>query len=225
MAQKGGSFPKALLKEGTITLLIEAAKWVLVWLSPWLLAVLTVIAGIAQSIAWIWIIVLATFVFACATTGMLRFDEWRARRTPRDKLTFQNAFLGLDYVKDKNTGKTTAIDKAQAGLFLQNHAPFPISYVVDEIRSSLEGRVNPDPKHDTKGAVVQLNSGSLFRDATIDMDKLPIKQIVEGRLKFRLRYGREGNEKYKLERNLKLYASYDPNLGIYPVVSYQDAAE
>jgi hypothetical protein len=152
------SLKKALEREGLVALLIEGVKWIVTWLSPWAITVATIVAGYAQSVSvpWVATISAGAFVFAASTTGMLRYDEWWQRRTPRDKLSVQALLAAWEYARDTETGRATHILRTQMSIILQNAAHFPISYTVEEITSSAEGRINSKPQYQTKGGALIL---------------------------------------------------------------------
>src|SRR5690348_18340904 len=124
-----------LAREGVSTALFEGAKWIVTWLIPLGTAVVTFFGGYLQQTPFVLTMAGTVFVFAATTTGILRFDELRYRRTARDKFIFLAASFAIDYIRD-DTGRPTGIERAQVTVGLKNNATFPISYVVYEITSS-----------------------------------------------------------------------------------------
>jgi hypothetical protein len=122
--------------------------------------------------------------FAAIWVGLLRFDELRTRRTPANKLTSSAPRVIFDYVRDA-TGKITGIEYAQINMELYNLATFDISYVVDEVSWSLDGRVNQDANPILKG-VLPPSHLQVYRQPRIDMHgvlpkpRLEAKQKLEG---------------------------------------------
>jgi len=221
------SLAKRLTNEGVGFLLVEGVKWVAIWLAPWVLAAITFISRYFEvpRVPLALAIPSAAFVFAATATGLLRYDEWRYRRSPRDKLIFSNASLGLDYVRDETTGRVIGISQAQVVISLQNLATFPISYVIKEIQSSLEGRINPRPTYRTYRAIVGPMSTVVYRDDLIDMQGFQPKPILQRTLQFKLKYGHKGWEKQEISKRVNISASLDPVSGTYPLSNFQDVLE
>ena len=61
-----------------------------------------------------------------------------------------------------------------------------------------------------------------YHDNKIDMRKASLKVLVEGTMKFKLRYGHPGREKYFITRNLKVHAKLDAKAGGYLIVEHSD---
>jgi hypothetical protein len=101
-----------------------------------------------------------------------------------------------------------------------------MSYLVDELSTSFEGMVNARPNRDTPGADIPPLSQGWYRDAPIDVKQMAItKQIFEGHIKFKLRYGLPGNERHLMERNLNLTFVFDDKAGGFSQVSVADVIE
>ncbi len=198
---------REIARGALIYVIARVIGMIIVKLLPVELAVLVAVVSYLERLPWTLILLCAGAMFAFVSTGVLRFWEWLERRDPASKLVFANASIGLGLGRDATTGKVKSIEAINLGLHLRNHASFPISYVVDEISSSFEGRVQPKPVFDNMGGIVEMNGATEFSDASIDLGGLPIKRVMEGTLKFKLRYGREGSEKHRIDRNLKVYLS------------------
>ncbi len=139
-------------------------------------------------------------------------------------MVFTYTPLSADFIKDK-AGKLVAIKKVQIGYQLQNLAHFPISFVIDEIHTSFEGRINPKPDRPFRGTEVPPGLTNVYRDAPIDMGGMALsKESFEGNLKFKIRYGFLGNEKYEIERNISLMYVFDKKTGNV-TISFWDAID
>ncbi len=140
-----GAFVRGLFKEGFFTLIIECLKWLFAIGSPIVVAAVTIAAGALQGTPIAYIIAAATFAAASMVTFLLRFDEWRAKRIPANKLALGVPQVVFDYTRD-STGEITGVEYAQIAMLLNNTATFGISYIIDEISCSLDGHVNQDAK-------------------------------------------------------------------------------
>lgn len=217
---------KQMAKRTGVNLAAHAAMQLILWSLPFLLSALTVVAGYFQSVPWMYVIVAATFVFAAAAAGALRLSEFWARITAQNKLLFQQIIPAADFIRDKKSGKIKNIERVQIGISLQNTAHFPISYVVDEMSTSFEGMANARPKRDTNGAHIAPFSIGWFRDQPIDAKQMSLtKNVFEGHLKFKIRYGLPGNEKYPMERNLNVTMTFDEKAGGFSQIGYSDVIE
>ena len=217
---------KEVAKRAGLNLVAEGVKLAILWSLPFLLAALAAMAGYAQSVPWMYIVVAATFVFAATATGALRISEWRSRITAQNKLIFQQVVPAVDFEKEKRTGKSKWIKKVQLCITLQNTAHFPISYVVDDLTTSFESIVNPKPERPIKGAIIQQSTQGWYRDAPIDVRRMQIdKTIFEGQIRFRIRYGFPGLEKHIIQRNLTATMVFDDKAGTFSQVLVGDVIE
>ncbi len=86
--------------------------------------------------------------------------------------------------KDKG-GRIIGIEAARYALLLVNRAGFPISYIVDELTTSIEGRIAKNKKWENNGGTIRPLDTVAFRDAAIQMDGHELKDL-EGNLKYKL---------------------------------------
>src|SRR5437868_7333425 len=217
---------KQMAKRTGVNLGAYAAMHLILWLLPFLLSAVTVMAGYFQSVPWMYVMVAATIVFAAASAGALRLSEFWARITAQNKLGLWQILPAANFIRDKKTGKIKSIEKVQICIILQNNAHFPISYIVDELSTSFEGMMNARPIRDTLGADIPPTSQAWYRDAPIDAKQMAdTKQIFEVHIKSKLRYGLPGNEKHPMERNLNLTFVFDDKAGGFSQVSTSDVIE
>jgi hypothetical protein len=161
--------------------------------------------------------------FAAIWVGLLRFDELRIKRTPANKLSLTIPRVVFDYVRDTASGEITGIEYAQINIGLCNMATFGISYVVDDVFSSVDGHNNQDAKLILKGVVPPAHL-QLYRQDRIDMRSSSLKPRVEARFRFKSRYGRPGREKYAADRDSIISCVFDKNTG-YETQVPQDATQ
>jgi hypothetical protein len=114
----------------------------------------------------------------------------------------------MDVDRD-SSGNTKLLKKAGVIIYFHNRASFPISYIIDDLSSSLEGRINQNPIFTNKGAIVPPDSASVFFTSSIDLDVSP-KTNMMGTLKFSLRYGRPNYERHTIKNNLNITWHFDP---------------
>ncbi len=176
-----------------------------------MVAAVTIAAGTLQGTPIAYVIAAATFAAASMVTFLLRFDEWRAKRTPANKLAWGVPQVVFDYTRD-STGEITGVEYVQIAMLLNNTATFGISYIIDEISCSLDGHINQDAKLILKGVVPPLHL-QLYRQDRIDMRGSLFKPRAEAKLKFKMRYGRAGHEKYPLDKNSIITCAFDKYMG------------
>lgn len=209
------TFTQSLIRRGLVSLISEGLKYLVTLGLPALMAAMTVISGyMSPGLPWPLIIAAATFVFATTAVGLLRFDEWLDRRTPRNKLEMMPAGLTWVYVSKDAQNKPTGIRAAQIILNFKNNANFPLSIVVEELEASLDGNINADKSNRGIAYPIQAGGTSFFRNEQIPMRDIPCRNL-EGKLKYAVRYGRPGHEKYQISEQLNLLAIYDPELTTY----------
>jgi hypothetical protein len=225
-----GSFWRSLFKEGISNALFEGLKYICGAGLAALGATVTLILGkFYPEVPLPYLFAAASLVFAAIGlgfaaiwVGLLRFDELRAKRTSANKLTLSAPAVIFDYIRD-SAGGITEVEYAQIVMFLGNIATFNISYVIDEISSSLDGRVNQDAKPILKGVVPPLNIHQ-YRPDRIDMRGSLLKPRIEAKLKFKMRYGRIGHEKYPLDKISLITCVFDKNTGYANQIS-QDVTQ
>jgi hypothetical protein len=212
----------SVAKRVGINLAAQAITWGIISTLPFLLALLTAVAGYLQPLPWVYVIVAATVVFAMTANGLLRLSELRARGTAQNKMSFQGIAVGASISRDRN-GRPKTLDTVQIGIILQNSAHFPMAYHVDSIETSFESIVNTNPDRTFRGTIIPANSTAIFRDASIDVKKLALdKTLYDGHIKVKVRYGLPGWEKHYVEQNSNVNFAIDPKTGNLSVVGQSD---
>ncbi len=159
--------------------------------------IVTAIIGLRSGLPWFWIWLGALAAFAFISTGLLRFDEWLARRRVEGKL-----FL-------LQPGAVTVLNQGYAlGVQFHNSAVFPIEVEIIELRTQLNNKV-PTKRVGSKKMVVQPNVSGWFYDYPIDFEP-PKPGSAEGTLEAKIKYGLVGSQlKYELEEKKQITARFD----------------
>jgi len=203
-----------LAEEGIKHLLWEGARFLFTWGVPFLLAGLTLASHyVSPSVPPAYLLAAAALVFGGTTTGILRFDEWRQRRMPQNKLKILPFTFAWDGQKDKR-GRTTGVKGFVLTLNFSNRASFPLSVVVDEFDCVIEGHTSTNKNLLGTSMTLQAEGDGYFRDSIIQMNNFPL-QNLEGKVKFKARYGRPGREKYEISDELKLLFTFDSSKTTY----------
>ena len=98
-----------------------------------------------------------------------------------------------------------------------------MSYMVEEIETSFEATVNPKPDWKFRGTIISANSTAIYKDASIECKRIQVdKALYDGSIKFKVKYGFPGLEKYIIERDLNLNLPYDHKTGNFTVAGMSD---
>jgi hypothetical protein len=183
------SFLRSLFKEGIFALIIKGFEWLVQIGSPILVAALTIAAGILQGTPIAYVIAAAALAAAGTVTWLLRFEDWRMRRTPANKLSFGTGNIAFDIARDLE-GNAVTINNAQFILIFANLANFQMSYVVDNLEISIDEKVNT-ASNPLKTGVIGANTMLQYRPNPITLN-IAKKQKIEGKARFKFRYGLTG---------------------------------
>jgi hypothetical protein len=217
----GESF-RWLFKEGATQIFWQAITSLILVGLPLLVATMTGILGYLQGYPLAYVIAAATVAFAMMATGLLRFDELIARRSAAHKVHFAGAAFALDYSRDEK-GRIEGLPYAQAIFVLINSASFPLSYELDDANCSFDNKVNAETKLIRKG-ILPATSQLQYRIERIDLENMAPRQTVAGKIKFRVRYGKVGRERYPIEKNLNITCNLNKQTNTYDQI-YLDAPE
>ncbi len=146
------------------------------------------------------------FAFMCSIWIVLGVSRWNYSRNPEDKVAFDGLYIAAD-----KTGDGKNLDTVQIGLRLKNNAEFPISYRVETIRTTADKTLSAQKNLINMGSVIESGTNSLFRDGPIAL-KIP-KSALDASLEVDILYGRLGNEKYKISKNMDITINYDSKSG------------
>lgn len=168
---------------------------------PPVLAVATAILGYMEHKPVADALVSGAVMFAAMSGGLLWFSQWRYQQTAESKLVFTNATV--------NRGRDVEPRPASIGFALKNNAIFPIEVYVEELRTSLGGRINPARIWGASRLfTVDAGGTQTFGDASINVDGL--SGTPSGTLEFKISYGRAGNRRYQLEKKINVFVPIDP---------------
>jgi len=189
----------------------------------WVASLPGAVALTAVAVAWLsdlpigWIIPAGALAYAGIVTGLLRHTEYRYQQDPENKLAFVEAGIGFSFVRDAETGAPQAIKYAQLKFTLQNKAKFSLSCITEELTSNCEGRINPNPAPVADNIVGPAHL-FLVGHQRIDMGETPIKDQMEARVKFRMRYGKPGKEKFYINRHINLVLNFSQDRAKYKTI-------
>lgn len=158
---------------------------------------------------WPYVITCMALTFAGTMTGLLAFRIWRYTLSPEHKIKV----LGhrIEWNGPKNSkGEITELDIAQVTISFQNNAVFPISLIVDEFECAFEGRIPRSKSNRKTPWTIQAQGDGYFRDDKIDMTGVPTKNL-QGTLRYKIRYGKQGRERFIIEDRLILFAVFNPD--------------
>ena len=145
--------------------------------------------------------------FAMVALGVNQLSQWQAAKSPEGKLQFGGHTVGVK-INEKKDG-FPAVLGIKLGLSLVSKAQFPLEAEVKELETQIRDRVPKEPFF-PRTIPIGMGGGGHFTNAIIDLEKDISKNAVfSGSIKAKLRYGRPGNLKYEMERNLYLALMFD----------------
>ena len=165
------------------------------------------------------IVITATVMaFAATAGGLLWFRQWVSTQNPAFKLEFLECGMFKDTEKDEAGGEFL-LKYLQYGIFLRNTATFPMSvkleYIDGGVVKSSDGRVlkiESEKRHRNTSHVLAPRQAINVRAERIDMNCVKCGDL-SGEFKFRLKYGKEGNERFVIEKEFSLEGTIDPATG------------
>lgn len=185
-------------------------------------AMLTAASGYLGDLPLMWILMASALVFMAISVALVQTDYNREIKTPLNKLRYTNTLVNYELVplnrrtaraKDKlseqNKGLLRHIDKVQIGVSLRNIANFPISVILENAETKMEGKEPPREKYPKKPTILLPGNTLWISDAAIPMENIPCEKL-EGEMKIKIRYGLQGKENFSLDFNGKVEALMQP---------------
>jgi hypothetical protein len=182
---------------GTISYVWSHVIWP--WLGPIGAPVVTTLLGWADGQPWMFIWVGALVAFAAATTGLVRFEEWRARRRVEHKLALGHCRFATSIREDGYA----------LGVLLINRGEFPIEFEVTDLRTSIDNRVpSRTTPQQRRSVVVDAGGYGWWDDAIVPMTP-PKPGTLTGDIEYRVRYGRSEHLKYEIAGRKQVHVTFD----------------
>ena len=159
---------------------------------------MTVLIGWATDLPWfyIWIGFLASL--ALVFHWLLKMDEWLFRKRVEDKIAFANV-----RVSPNINGEGLHI-----GVIVESTADFPINFSVSSFDARFGDRV-PKEAYDLAHITTIPSKGVGWYDSPIiKVDHPSGNGVIEGQVKFEMKYGRFNNLKYTISGRKRVMAIY-----------------
>jgi hypothetical protein len=184
---------------------------------PVVSAVMTGAAGYLGHVPLMWIMVAMAVVFACVTQAWLRMSEIMERMNPRNKLAYVQTVIHLDLKGGPvmasvggSTGRPRKIERMQIGVELQNRSASPMSIIIANAETEIEGLYPPRTAYPK--APITILPGALLR--CLDLP-IPMRDKACGRLNakmaIKIKYGMQGDEDEELNFNAVLDIIIQPD--------------
>jgi hypothetical protein len=176
-----------------------------VW--PWLVAMVTGAAGYWGHQPLMWIVMAAALTFMGTVVGVFFADAFRDRKSPLNKILYTGTAVNYDLKAMPRQSRRAAatgilqariLDKMQVGVFMHNSAPFPISAILEDAETEMEGLQPPRSLFPRAATVIVPGNTVLIMDDPIDMDG-HICEKMEGRMNMKIKYGYPGKEKFTMQ--------------------------
>jgi hypothetical protein len=85
----------------------------------------------------------------------------------------------------------------QLGVEIRNDATFPISVILENAESEMEGLNPPRSKFPKQATIVVPGMVVRISDEAIEMENMPCQKLI-GKLDFKIKYGLPGKERFEL---------------------------
>lgn len=145
------------------------------------------------------IFILCLSAFAITALGLNNFSQWRAARSPVNKVRFFDPIIGVNLDDTQSPPKVRGI---KLGIMVYNVAQFPIEVKLENLETQISDRV---PSEGFKSLSLNIGIGGYgrFSNAIIDLSGETLKNtILIGKIKAAVSYGRPGKLKYSLQHQL-----------------------
>lgn len=174
-------------------------------LFPWVATVATFVVGWLTSQPLMWVVVGCSMLCASLLVIISKLHELAYQYGAKYKLALE----GIDLVPVFDESRRPVALKAfDVRVGLANTATFPISYVVDDWSFVFNGRTTTENKP-AKAVLVPPMSGVSHRDIEVKTDDR-FGGSFPCRLKFKIRYGKPGAERFHLEQDLRFDVQPSP---------------
>ena len=192
------AMPNWMRRVGTSIAGSLAGEFFKIWILPPIGTGIGVVIGWLQGYPLFYLYVGGVFLFASLSAGLLYFSGWRAMNRVEHKLT-------LLKVRHKPIfhASDDSIIAMQFGFNLNNSAPYPIQFKVDDLRTilALQGTSNPSyspniEREDSEYTVAP-HSTAFFDDYRIPVPPSFVG-LARVQLHCTLSYGKSGRLHYKL---------------------------
>jgi hypothetical protein len=191
--------------------------WTSAWFKAFVLPVLVTLAtgasGILGGIPLMWVLMASALAFMAVTHTAVKVYEIRQHIDPTNKLIYVQTVLNLDLKGSKalpvtpggSTGKPRKLDKLQIGVELHNRSNYPMSVILLSGETSVERKSPPRSVYPKAASII--GPGAIFRvhDDPIFMDGLECGKRLVGTMRFKVKYGLQGDE----DDELNLEATLD----------------
>ena len=153
----------------------------------------------------------SALAFMGVGVGIFFAVELADRKSPLNKLLYAGTAVNYDLKPMARQARRAAatgaiqarlLDKTQLGVYMHNSAPFPISVILENCETGMEGMKPPRSLFPRKPTSLIVPGNSvLIADDPIDMDS-HICEKLEGFMDMKLRYGLPGKEKHTCSRGV-----------------------
>lgn len=193
-------------------------------LVPVVMTMATGTAGALGGVPLMWVIMASCVAFGSVSAGFLAVNAYKERTTPENKLRFNGCVFNFELAQtpqpNRKQRRATAsatrrdaqdelqpqvreITIAQLGVELWSSATFPLSVILEDAESEFEGETPPRTKYPKERSPVL--PGVPFRvcDTRMTLDNAVECGRLEGKCRFKIKYGHIGKEIYTMELRMR----------------------
>jgi hypothetical protein len=197
----------------TINTIVQA-EFFRTLLVPTVTALATGTAGFFGHIPLMWVIMATALAFAGAAVGILSASSYLERKNPAHKLQILKTLFNYDLVPiggpnrrqrrhAAREGGAPAIPafrhfvKGQIGLEIWNRSSFPMSIIVMNAETEIEGLKPPRTTYPKKPVIIQPGTTAWVHDEPIDLEN-SICDNLDGMMDITVKYGLPGRENFEI---------------------------
>lgn len=184
---------------------IEQFVWS--YIPVWGPTVFVTILAYAQARPWDILVMMALGTFAISVIGMNHFVQWRDAKTPKNKLQFQVPMISK-VIPDLNA--IPLIHSIKLGITLNNLAPFPMEFIIEDVRSRIGNNIDTRPKDltsvhkiNSRGRIGHTDFGIALGNSVVPDGHL------EGDFYIKIKYGHPKKPKFEVASAYAVLFSFD----------------
>jgi hypothetical protein len=195
---------------------ILQAEFIRTLLLPTVTAVGTAVLGWLEQIPLMWVLMATALAFMGTMQGVLSASGYLERKNPAYKLqvlrhifSFNLVSVGGPNRKQRMAAKAQGgvpavpayrhLEKGQLGFEVWNRASFPMSIIVVEANTEIEGERPPMAKFPKAPIIIQPGTTMWIHDDAINLDNM-LCENLDGKMDIKIKYGRLGKERFELNQ-------------------------
>lgn len=215
MANLARNFTRVALREFVSNLVWS--YWP-IWGAPIVIGALSWVQGRTLDV----VVGAALVAFAFIAWGLNNLSQWRAARTPADKVLIAHPSVGLAHNDMQDRQKLTGI---RLGIYAKNRAQFPLEISIDQLDTQVGDRI-PSEQFYQRSLRAASAEVAHFTNGLIDLSQLSTtNSALLCRVRATISYGHTGNRKYNDTKQYYIALKLDEHSEVVSVdISHSEIA-